>query len=109
VVLNGADEVLGQLRVTADRRQLDRLLRFAASWPERVWAVENANGLGRLLSRQLLDAGETVVEVPVKLSARVRTLSGAGHRTDSRPTATSRRGTAREVGVVRPRAQTAPA
>jgi transposase len=83
VALNGTDEVLGQLRITADRRQLDRLLRFAASWPERVWAVENANGLGRLLSRQLLDAGETVVDVPAKLSARVRALSGAGHKTDA--------------------------
>ncbi len=62
---------------------LDRLLRFAAPWPERVWAVENANGLGRLPSRQLLAAGETVVDVPAKLSARVRALSGAGHKTDA--------------------------
>jgi len=83
VAINGTDEVLGQLRVTADRRQLDRLLGFAATWPERVWAVENANGLGRLLSRQLLAAGETVIDVPAKLSARVRALSGAGHKTDS--------------------------
>ena len=50
-----------------DRRQIDRLLAFATPWPQRVWAVENANGLGRLLSRQLLDAGETVVDVPAKL------------------------------------------
>jgi transposase len=83
VALDGTDVVLGQLRVTADRRQLDRLLAFARPWPQRVWAVENANGLGRLLSRQLLSAGETVVDVPAKLSARVRTLSGAGHKTDS--------------------------
>lgn len=83
VALNGGDAVLGQLRVTADRRQLDRLLAFAEPWPERVWAVENANGLGRLVSRQLLSAGEAVVDVPAKLSARVRALSGAGHKTDS--------------------------
>ena len=83
VALDGIDEVLGQLRVTADRRQLERLLAFAKPWPERVWAVENANGLGRILSRQLLAAGETVVDVPAKLSARVRALSGAGHKTDS--------------------------
>ena len=83
VAIDGGDAVLGQLRVTADRGQMTRLLAFAAPWPERVWAVENANGLGRLLSRQLLDAGETVVDVPAKLSARVRALSGAGHKTDS--------------------------
>jgi transposase len=55
-----------------------------------VWAVENANGLGRLLSRQLLEAGESLVDVRAKLSARVRKLSGAGHETDAhyaRPTA----------------------
>jgi len=86
VALNGTEEVLGQLRLTADRRQLDRLLRFAAPWPERVWAVENANGLGRLLARQLLAAGETVVDVPAKLSARVRALSVPG----TRPTPMSR-------------------
>jgi transposase len=83
VALDGVEEVLGQLRVTADRRQVDRLLAFATPWPDRVWAVENANGLGRLLSRQLLAAGETVVDVPAKLSARVRALSGAGHKTDA--------------------------
>lgn len=83
VALNGSEEVLGQLRVTADRGQVPRLLAFATPWPDRVWAVENANGLGRLLSRQLLAAGETVVDVPAKLSARVRALSGAGHKTDA--------------------------
>jgi transposase len=83
VAIGSTDEVLGQLRVAADRRQIDRLLVFARPWPDRVWAVENANGLGRLLSRQLLSAGETVVDVPAKLSARVRALSGAGHKTDA--------------------------
>ena len=67
VALDSGNKILGQLRVTADRRQIDRLLAFATPWPQRVWTVENANGLGRLLSRQLLDAGETVVDVPAKL------------------------------------------
>jgi hypothetical protein len=58
VALDGTDEVLGQLRVTADRRQVDRLIAFAVAWPDRVGTVENANGLGRLLSRGLLEAGE---------------------------------------------------
>jgi transposase len=82
VALDQDDRVLGSLRVDADRSQVDRLLAFAVPWPERVWAVENANGLGRLLSRQLVAAGQSVIDVPAKLSARVRTLSGAGHKTD---------------------------
>lgn len=83
VALGAADEVLGELRVTADNHQVQRLLSFASPWPDRVWAVENANGLGRLLSRQLVEAGEQVVDVPARLSAQVRALSGGGHKTDA--------------------------
>jgi hypothetical protein len=36
------------------------VLGWAESWPQRIWAIENANGLGWLLSRQLLEAGEQV-------------------------------------------------
>jgi transposase len=37
--------------------------------------VENAGGLGRHLAQRLAAAGESVVDVPPKLSARVRVLS----------------------------------
>jgi transposase len=40
----------------------------------RLWAVEAASGLGALLAQQLVAAGETVVDVPPTLSARVRLL-----------------------------------
>jgi hypothetical protein len=40
-----------------------------------LWAVENAGGLGRHLAQRLSAAGESVVDVPPKLSARVRVLS----------------------------------
>lgn len=83
VALDEHDQILDQLRIDADATQLRRLLAFARRWPERIWAVENANGLGRLLARQLVDADQVVVDVPAKLSARVRTLSGAGHKTDA--------------------------
>ena len=83
VVLDEHDQILDQLRIDADATQLWRLLRFARRCPERTWAVENANGLGRLLARQLVDAEQVVVDVPARLSARVRTLSGAGHKTDA--------------------------
>jgi hypothetical protein len=38
------------VRVESSRRQVDRLLAFAAVWPQRVWAVEGAQGVGRLLA-----------------------------------------------------------
>ena len=47
----GSDEsVVATVRIAASRRQVDRLLMFAAAWPERVWAVEGAQGVGRLLA-----------------------------------------------------------
>lgn len=60
-----------------DRRQLTLLLAFAEKWPRRRFAVEGANGLGRLLAQQLVEAGEAVIDVPPTLSARVRLLSPA--------------------------------
>lgn len=69
--------------MAADRRQTERLLAWANGWPERIWAVENVNGLGRLLSQQLVMAGEQVVDVPASLSHRTRKLSGkSGRKTD---------------------------
>jgi len=71
-----ADETrLGQIRVRASAGQVDNLRAWAASWSERVWAIEGATGLGRLLAQQLLAAGEQVLDVQPKLAARVRLLN----------------------------------
>jgi transposase len=75
VVIGAAEEPLGQLRVRASAVQAGRLLEWAQAWPERAWAVEGAGGLGHLLARQLLSAGERVLDVPPKLAARVRLLA----------------------------------
>lgn len=37
---------------------MQRLLAWAAGWPEMTWAVEGAGGTGHLLAQQLLAAGE---------------------------------------------------
>ena len=75
VAISGAEEPLGQLRVRASAAQAERLLAWAAAWPERTWAVEGAGGLGHLLAQQLLSAGERVLDVQPKLGARVRLLA----------------------------------
>jgi transposase len=54
---------------------LSALERWARRFPERRWALENACGLGRHLAGRLAGSGESVVDVPPKLSARVRVLS----------------------------------
>jgi transposase len=73
--IDPAENGLGQLRVRATAGQVEKLLSWAEGWPERTWAVENAGGLGYLLSQQLLAAGEKVLDVPPKLAARVRLLN----------------------------------
>ncbi len=74
---------LAQLSVRATRTQVERLLSWAASFDERVWAVEGADGLGYLLSQQLVAAGERVVNVPATLAARTRVLgSTKSNKTD---------------------------
>ena len=75
VAIDSAEEPLGEVRVRACAAQADRLRAWAAAWPQRVWAVEGAGGLGHLLAQQLLAAGEQVVDVQPKLGARVRLLA----------------------------------
>ena len=82
--LDRRQQVIGRIRVPATPAGYRELRRWAAGWPERRWAVEHARGLGRPLARWLLSDGETVADVPPKLSARVRVLSnGHGRKTDA--------------------------
>ena len=74
VAIGAGEEPLGELRVDACLSQAEQLLRWAAGWPQRAWAVEGAAGLGHLLAQQLVAAGEQVLDVPPKLAARVRLL-----------------------------------
>jgi len=74
VAVTAAEEPLGKVRVRACPAQAGQLVAWAAAWPERIWAVEGAPGLGRLLAQQLIAAGERVLDVQPKLAARVRLL-----------------------------------
>src|SRR5215207_10132789 len=73
-------ELLERVAFPQDRSGLRSLERWARRFPERRWAVENAGGLGRHLAVRLAAAGESVVDVPPKLSARVRVLSSGNAR-----------------------------
>src|SRR5436190_8955141 len=83
LVIDGRGKQLGQLRVRASGEQAEALLGWAGRWRQRRWAIEGARGLGNLLAQQLLAAGERVLDVPPKLTARVRLLdSGQINNTD---------------------------
>jgi transposase len=72
VVLDGTEQPLASTRVRASAGQLKQLLSWSIPFPDRVWAIEGADGLGRLLAQQLVAAGERVVDVQPKLAARGR-------------------------------------
>ena len=68
--VNGAGEFVEGAAFPQNRAGLRSLERWARRFPERRWAIENAGGLGRQLAQRLSAAGESVVDVPPKLSAR---------------------------------------
>ena len=60
-----------------------QMLAAARKFADRVWAVEGCNGIGRHLAHRLVHDGETVFDVPPKLSAQVRVFAtGNGRKTD---------------------------
>lgn len=83
-VVDDHERMLGQGRFTTDRAGYSAMRAYAKTWPQRVWAVEGANGVGRPLAQRLLESGEQVVDVPAKLAARVRLFdSGHNGKTDA--------------------------
>ncbi len=65
-VVDSHERLLGSGRFSTDRVGYASMRSYVKSWPERVWAVEGANGVGRPLAQRLLEAGEQVVDVPAK-------------------------------------------
>src|SRR5690606_13731826 len=83
-VVDHQERFLGSGRFTTDRAGFTAMRTYAKAWPKRTWAVEGANGVGRPLAQRLLAAGETVVDVPAKLAARVRLFdTGHNRKTDA--------------------------
>jgi transposase len=81
--LNPTSAGVGHHRLPSTAATADKLLAWAQDWPERVWAVEGASGLGHGIAQALTAAGERVVDVPAKLAARARLLgSGSARKTD---------------------------
>jgi transposase len=74
---------VGQLTVAATSPGHLKALRWAAQWPEQVWAVEDCRHLSRRLEAELLAAGQQVVRVQPKLMAGAR--RGARTRGKSDP------------------------
>jgi transposase len=83
-VMAGDESVLGGGRYATDAAGYQSMLAEARRWPQRMWAIEGCQGIGRHLASRLLADGEQVVDVPPKLSARTRVFAtGPGRKTDA--------------------------
>ena len=80
-----ADEtILGGGRFDTDAQGYRSLLRYAKQWPERTWAIEGCQGIGKHVAMRLIADEEAVVDVPPKMSARARMFAtGQGRKTDA--------------------------
>ncbi|MFI6333026.1 IS110 family transposase [Micromonospora chersina] len=83
-VMTGDETIVGGGRFDTDRDGYTSMRKYASQWPDRVWAIEGCQGIGRHIANRLLADGEQVVDVPPKLSARARVFAtGQGRKTDA--------------------------
>jgi hypothetical protein len=70
-------------RYGTDKAGYAGMLNAGRTFGDRVWAVEGCNGIGKHIAHRLVHDGETVLDVPAKLSAQVRVFAtGNGRKTD---------------------------
>jgi transposase len=82
-IIDGREKVLAQGRFGTDSDGYRAMLAAGRRYPQRLWAVEGCNGIGRHIAQRLVADSETVVDVPAKLSARARVFAtGQGRKTD---------------------------
>ena len=83
-IMDSDEAVLGTGRYGTDVPGYRAMRRAVRHWPQRTWAVEGCQGIGRHIARRLIADGERVVDVPPKLSARTRLFAtGQGRKTDA--------------------------
>jgi transposase len=83
-VMTAEGVVMGGGRFSTDASGYAQMLAYVDRWPGRVWAIEGCSGIGRHVAMRLLADGQDVVDVPPKLSARVRVFTtGPGRKTDA--------------------------
>jgi transposase len=82
-VMDAGETVLGG-RYATDVAGYRATLTFAKRFPQRTWAIEGCAGIGKHLALRLIADGEHVVDMPPKLSARMRVFAtGQGRKTDA--------------------------
>ncbi|MEU4321170.1 IS110 family transposase [Nocardia fluminea] len=82
-IIDRTSKILATGRYGTDKTGYAEMLTAARKYADRVWAIEGCNGIGRHLAHRLVHDGETVIDVPAKLSAQIRVFAtGNGRKTD---------------------------
>jgi transposase len=82
-IIDEREKVLAQGRFGTAHGGYQEMLSAGRRHRDRLWAVEGCAGIGKHIAQRLVADGETVVDVPAKLSARARVFStGQGRKTD---------------------------
>lgn len=82
-VIDQRAHVLATGTYGTDKTGYAQMLQAGRAFPDRVWAIEGCNGIGKHIAHRLVHDGETVLDVPAKLSAQVRVFAvGNGRKTD---------------------------
>jgi transposase len=82
-VIDDRGAVLAKDRFGTDKGGYREMLAEGRRFADRVWAVEGCNGIGKHIAHRLVHDGETVLDVPPKLSAQARVFAtGNGRKTD---------------------------
>lgn len=83
-VMDPDEQILGSGRFDTTEDGFTQMLDYLTDWPERVWAIEGCEGIGRHVAQRLTRIGEQVIDVPAKYSARIRAFAtGQGRKTDA--------------------------
>ncbi|MFC7489829.1 MULTISPECIES: IS110 family transposase [unclassified Knoellia] len=102
-VMLADDSVVGSGRFDTTVEGYKEMLDFAAAWPDRVWAIEGCEGIGRHIAHRLLADGQDIVDVPAKLSAWARVFAtGQGRKTDATDAHSTQPGPCPRAGYVNP-------
>jgi len=82
-VINASEKTLATGRFDNSTVGYREMRALARKWPDRVWVIEGATGVGLHLAQRLVSDGERVLDVPAKLSTRVRAMdTGHGRKND---------------------------
>jgi len=83
-VTGSREGILAQGRLGTDRDGYKAMLAVGRGFADRVRAAGGCGGIGRHIAQRLVADGESVLDVPAKLSARARVFAtGQGRKTDA--------------------------